>query len=63
MTKKLRLSVNLFVLFVAVGALVGVVFDLWASRGHQLSGPRPQVLAMFAACCLVTDLRPRRSPR
>ena len=63
MTKKLRLSVNLFVLFVAVGALVGVVFDLWASRGHQLSGPRPQVLAMFAACCLVTDLWPLRRLR
>jgi diguanylate cyclase (GGDEF)-like protein len=63
MTKKLRLSVNLFVLLVAVGALVGLVFDLWASRGHRLSGPRPAVLGIFAACCVVTDLWPLRRLR
>ena len=63
MTKKLRLSVNLFVLCVAVGALMGVVFDLWASRGHQLPGPRPQVLAVLATCCLVTESWPLRRLR
>ena len=63
MTKKLRVSVNSLVLLVAVGALVGVLFDVWASWGHQLSGPRPLVLGMFAACCLATDLWPRRRLR
>ncbi len=60
MTKKLRVSVNLFVLLVVLGALAGVLYDLWASRGQELFGPRPPVLAMFATCCLITELRPLR---
>jgi diguanylate cyclase (GGDEF)-like protein len=60
MTKKLRPSVNLFVVLVVGGALAGVTYDTWASEGQGIFGPRPAVLAMFATCCLVTELRPLR---
>ncbi len=60
MTRKVRLSVNRFVLLVVLGALAGVVYDTWASEGQKFFGPRPHVIAMFAICCLVTELRPLR---
>ncbi len=49
-----------FVLLVVLGALAGVVYDILVSDGQRVLGPRPQVLAMFALCCLVTELRPLR---
>jgi diguanylate cyclase (GGDEF)-like protein len=60
MTKKQLFSVNFFVLFAVLGALGCIEFDAWASRGQGLLGPQPQVLAIFAACCLFTELRPLR---
>ena len=60
MTKKPRLSVNSFVFFVVFGAIAATGYDTWASEGQKLFGPRPDVLVIFAACCLVTELRPLR---
>jgi diguanylate cyclase (GGDEF)-like protein len=60
MTKKLRLSLNSFVLLVVLGAFAAVGYDTWASKGQSAFGTRPQVLAIFAVCCLVTELRPLR---
>ncbi len=60
MTRKQLFSVNLFVSSVVLGALGGFAYDAWASRGQGPLGPQPQILAVFAACCLFTELRPLR---
>ncbi len=60
MTKRQVVSVNIFVCLVVLGALCGVEYDSWASRGQDLLGPRPEILAVFAACCLFTEVRPLR---
>ncbi|MGA3220631.1 MAG: hypothetical protein ABSE77_16370 [Acidimicrobiales bacterium] len=58
MTKRQVVSVNLFVSLVVLTALCGAAYDAWASRGQGPLGPRPQILAIFGACCLFTELRP-----
>lgn len=61
MTKtKSRLSLHSFIFLVGAAALLGGGYDAWVSRGQSLSGPRPDMLAIFAACCFVTELRPLR---
>ena len=63
MTKKLRVSVNSLVLLVAVGALVGRPIRRVGLLGPPALRAPPLVLGMFAACCLATDLWPRRRLR
>ncbi|MGO9660629.1 MAG: putative bifunctional diguanylate cyclase/phosphodiesterase [Acidimicrobiales bacterium] len=60
MTKRQVVSVNLFVSLIVLAGLCGAEYDVWASRGQGLLGPRPQILAIFGACCLFTELRPLR---
>ena len=60
MTKRQVVSVNIFVCLVVLAALCGVEYDSWASRGQGLLGPRPEILAIFGACCLFTEVRPLR---
>jgi diguanylate cyclase (GGDEF)-like protein len=60
MTKKQVVSVNIFVCLVVVAALCGVAYDSWASRGQSPIGAHPGILAIFAACCLFTEVRPLR---
>ena len=58
MTKRQVVSVNIFVFLVVLTALCGVEYDSWASRGQSLLGPHPEILGIFAACCLFTEVRP-----
>ena len=60
MTKKQVVSVNIFVCLVVVTALCGAGYDSFASRGQSMIGSHPEILAIFAACCLFTELRPLR---
>jgi hypothetical protein len=60
MTRKQVVSVNIFVCLVVVTALCGAEYDSWASRGQSLLGSHPGILAVFAACCLFTEVRPLR---
>jgi len=60
MTKKQVVSVNIFVCLVVVAAVCGVGYDSFASRGQSLIGSHPAILAIFAACCLFTEVRPLR---
>src|ERR1700683_258365 len=60
MMKKPRLTLNQFVFLIGLAALVGAGYDAWASRGQSLLGHHPEVPAIFAACCFVTELRPLR---
>src|ERR1700733_501660 len=60
MTKKPRLTLNQFVFLIALAALVGAGYDAWASRGQSPLGHHPEIPAIFAVCCLVTELRPLR---
>jgi diguanylate cyclase (GGDEF)-like protein len=60
MTKKQVVSVNIFVCLVVVTALCGAGYDSFASRGQSLVGSHPEILAIFAACCLFTEVRPLR---
>jgi diguanylate cyclase len=60
MTTKPRSSRNRFLFVVAFAALVCLGYDAWASQGRSLLGPHPVALALFAGCCLVTELRPLR---
>jgi hypothetical protein len=53
-------SLKSFVLLTAVFAVACAAFDVRVSLGQPVFGPRPQILAMFAVCCLVTELRPLR---
>src|SRR5579864_1463365 len=60
MTLRPRLSLNQFIHLVVAAAVVGLVYEGLTSRGQALLGPQPQLLAIFAGCCFVTELRPLR---
>ncbi|HTV10404.1 MAG TPA: bifunctional diguanylate cyclase/phosphodiesterase [Acidimicrobiales bacterium] len=60
MTSKLRPSRDLFIALVVFGATGGLGIDALASQGQRLFGQQPLALAIFALCCLVSELRPLR---
>jgi diguanylate cyclase (GGDEF)-like protein len=60
MTSPRHPSLSLYIKLVAFAAVVGVGFDVWSSVRSPVFGPHPAEFAFFAACCLVTELRPLR---
>lgn len=60
MKKHRRISLNLFICLVALGATAGLALDALSSQGEPLWGRHPVVLTVFAVSCLVTELHPLR---